>query len=117
YSAFNPIVGRQFPESTFAVGTRPAVHRRLLRVANRRVSVRGWRSRQLVVVNLGLVSALQSVLGGQGRISWQRQSLGVEIVVDFAVTGGIPASLVGDALGLSACLVVAYEMAHLVDEH
>ena len=116
HSTVSPIVGRQLPESPFAVRTRPAVRRRLLLIASRRVSVRSWRSRQLVVVDLGGVPALQSILAGQRRIAWQRQSLGVEIVVDFAVAGRVPAPVVPDACGLLAPLVVAQQMAHLVDE-
>jgi len=40
----------------------------------------------------------------------------VEIVVDLAVAGGIPAPVVADASGFAAALVIAEEMAHLVDE-
>src|SRR6185436_14427352 len=62
YSTVSPIVGRQFPESPFAVCARPAVARRLLLIASRRVPVRWWRSRQLVVVALGDVPAREPIL-------------------------------------------------------
>ena len=116
HAIVSPVVGRKLPESPFAVCTRPAVQRGLMLGVTLRVFVRSRRRRQLVVVALGAVPALQAVLGRQRRIPRQRQSFGEEIVVDLAVARGVPAPVVADAQGLLAFLVVAQEMAHLVDE-
>ena len=69
-----------------------------------------------MVIALGVVPALESILGGQRRISRQRQSLGVKIVVDLAVAGGVPSRVVPDRRILPACLVIAQEMSHLVNQ-
>ena len=112
-AALAAIVGRQLPESPLAVRARPAVlpgRRSLRRVVGPR------RRRQLLVVDLGALATLQSILAGQRRIARQRQSFRVEIVVDFAVAGRVPASVVPDARGLLAPLVVAQQMADLVNQ-
>ena len=110
------IVCRQLPESPFAVRARPAVLPGVPAFTSRLASVCTGRRRQLLVVDLGGVAALQSVLGGQRRIAWQRQALGVEIVVDLAVAGGVPAPMIRDAGGLLSRLVVAQQVPHLVNE-
>jgi hypothetical protein len=94
YFSVGSIIGGELPESMFSVRARPAVLPRLRTSFRRVASMHSRRRRQLVVVDLGIVPALQSILAGQRRIAWQRQSLVVEIVVDFAVARGVPAPVV-----------------------
>ena len=56
------------------------------------------------------------ILAGQRRIARQRQSFGVEIVVDLAVAGGVPAPVVRDRRRFLARLVVAQQMADFVNQ-
>src|SRR5262249_13418582 len=88
----------------------------VLIVTGGQAATTAWGGRQLLVITFGAVSTLQSVLDGQRWISRQRQSLGVEIVVDFAVACRVPAPVVLDARRLLASLVIPQQMAHLVNE-
>ena len=97
--------------------TRSAVLRfRRRRLASRRVLPFALRCRQPVVVDLGALSGLESECGGQRRIARQGQSLSVEVVVDLAVAGGIPATVVGGRGGLPARIVIAQQMTDFVNQ-
>ena len=58
-----------------------------------------------------------SRIRGLRRIVGQRQPLGGEVVVDLAVRGGVPQPVVPDRRRLLARLVVAQQVADLVDQH
>src|SRR4029450_86852 len=107
YSFVGPIIGGKLPESPPALRARPPFLPRLRTSVRRVVSTHSRRRRQLVVVDLGVVPALQSILDGQRRIARQRQSLCLEVIVDFAVARGVPPPVVPADGGLPAPLVVA----------
>ena len=119
--AFVPLVGRHFPESLFAVRARPAVDASLVfafrRICDFLAGARATRRPgQLTVVDLGAVAALETILHRHRRIAGQRQPLGVEIVVDLAVAGGIPALVILDAGGFLSRFVIAQQVTDLVNQ-
>src|SRR5262245_48958472 len=97
------------------MSARPAVLH-VLPFAGCRTSTCSWRCGQLLVIVFGSITTPQPVLARQRRITWQRQPLRVEIVVDLAVAGGVPASVIHDACGLLAPLVVPQEVPHFMNE-
>src|SRR5262249_12672124 len=101
------IIGRELPVPPFSMGAGPAVRRRRSDFSLRPEPVQMQRFRQLVIVDFGAPTRAQPVLPWQWGIAWQRQPFGVEIVVDLAVAGRIPAVMVSGSCGLFAPLVIA----------
>ena len=115
-----PIVIGQLPRPPFAVRAGAAVVRRAVEALPARSSVvcpSRAGLQQLAVVGLGVLAGLQSVLAGPRRIVGQRQSLRDEIVVDLTIGGGVPERVVLDGRRLLSRLVLAQQMADLVDQH